>query len=212
MTAITLLAQQLACTRGERVLFENLNFELHPGDALRIAGDNGAGKTSLLRMFCGLMTPTQGSIQWMGNPISAIREQFNSQLTYLGHVNGIKDDLTACENVMLATRMSGNRIDRKAAIATLEQIGLGAQINLPARVLSQGQKKRVALARLPFCSARPLWILDEPFVALDSSAVQLLVETINQHLDNNGMLAYSTHQEIALSSQRNVTLQLSASS
>ena len=207
---MTLRAQQLACTRGERALFDGLDVELRRGDAVRIVGNNGSGKTSLLRILCGLSTPTHGSVLWDGVAIASIREQFNRQLTYLGHLNGIKDDLTACENVMLATRLSGNRIDRNAAIAILEQIGLGAQINLPTRVLSQGQKKRVALARLPFCSATPLWILDEPFVALDTDAVQVLVETINQHLDGGGMLAYSTHQEITLNAHRSAALHLNA--
>ena len=207
---MTLRAQQLACTRGERALFDGLDVELRRGDAVRIVGNNGSGKTSLLRILCGLSTPTHGSVLWDGIAIASIREQFNRQLTYLGHLNGIKDDLTACENVMLATRLSGNRIDRNAAIAILEQIGLGAQINLPTRVLSQGQKKRVALARLPFCSATPLWILDEPFVALDTDAVQVLVETINQHLDGGGMLAYSTHQEITLNAHRSAALHLNA--
>jgi heme exporter protein A len=207
---MTLRAQQLACTRGERALFLGLDLELHRGDALRVAGNNGAGKTSLLRILSGLSMPNAGAVSWCGEHISHIREQYNRQLTYLGHLPGIKDDLTACENVLLAVRLSGNRIDRKAAVSALGQVGLGAQINLPTRVLSQGQKKRVALARLPFCCGTPLWILDEPFVALDQDAVQALAETIGQHLDNGGMLAYSTHQEISLRAQRNLTIQLHA--
>jgi len=207
---MTLRAQQLACTRGERTLFDGVDFELQQGEALRVVGNNGSGKTSLLRILCGLATPSHGSVLWDGVAIGSNREQFNSQLTYLGHLNGIKDDLTPCENVILATRLSGNRIERKAAISVLEQIGLGGQINLPTRVLSQGQKKRVALARLPFCKTTPLWILDEPFVALDADAVQGLAETINQHLTHGGMLAYSTHQEIALNARRNTVLHLTA--
>jgi len=205
---MTLKAQQLACTRGERALFLALDLELRPGDALRVAGKNGAGKTSLLRILSGLSTPNAGTVNWDGENISRIREQYNRQLTYLGHLPGIKDDLTAGENVMLAVKLSGNRIERKAAALALEQVGLGAQVNLPARVLSQGQKKRVALARLPFCSATPLWISDEPFVALDQDAVHWLTETISQHLSHDGMLAYSTHQEINLRAQRNLTLHL----
>ena len=145
---MTLKAQQLACTRGERALFLALDLELRPGVALRVAGKNGAGKTSLLRILSGLSTPNAGTVNWDGENISRIREQYNRQLTYLGHLPGIKDDLTAGENVMLAVKLSGNRIERKAAALALEQVGLGAQVNLPARVLSQAYAKR------PKCESR----------------------------------------------------------
>jgi heme exporter protein A len=206
---MTLTAQQLGCTRGERLLFDALDLELYSGDALRVTGNNGAGKTSLLRLLCGLSTPDHGTVCWDGVDIRKMREQYHRQLSYLGHLSGIKDELSACENVLLSTRLSGNRIDRAAALYVLEQIGLGAQANLPARVLSQGQKKRVALARLPFCSYTPLWILDEPFVGLDSDAVQLVTASINRHLEDNGMLIYSTHQEVNLVAQRNASIALS---
>ena len=206
---MSLKAQQLACTRGERALFDALDLEVCRGDALRVAGNNGAGKTSLLRILCGLASASHGTVFWDGVNISHMREEYNRQLTYLGHLSGIKDDLTACENVLLSARLSGNRIDRKAASLALENIGLGAQVNLASRVLSQGQKKRVALARLPFCSATPLWILDEPLVALDHEAVLLVTQTMNQHLANAGMLVYTTHQEVGLAAQRNLTINLS---
>jgi heme exporter protein A len=207
---MTLTAQQLACTRGERDLFDALDIELHAGDAMRIAGNNGAGKTSLLRILCGLAAPTSGTVFWDGVAIASMREQFCRQLTYLGHLSGIKDDFTAHENVMMACALAGNPVSRNAVYDALERTGLGAQADLPTRVLSQGQKKRVALTRLQFCRATPLWILDEPFAALDQHAQLLLTETLNQHLDNNGMLAYSTHQEMTLRARRNVTLELAA--
>jgi heme exporter protein A len=205
---MTLWAQQLTCTRGDRVLFDGLDLELHRGDAVRVAGNNGAGKTTLLRILCGLVQPATGAVYWDSENIRSAREQFHNQLVYIGHLSGIKEDLTACENVMLSARLSGNRIDRKAAIVALQEIGLGAQIKLPARVLSQGQKKRVALARLAFCSDRPLWMLDEPLVALDPDAVQSLTTTINHHLANKGMVVYSTHQEWNLVAERNQTVEL----
>ncbi|MET3106254.1 heme exporter protein A [Oxalobacteraceae bacterium GrIS 2.11] len=208
---MTLQAQQLACTRGERVLFDALELELHRGDALRIAGNNGAGKTSLLRILSGLSTPNHGSVTWGGADIYGMRELYHRQITYLGHLNGIKDDFTACENVLMACKLAGMRIERKAVLSVLEQIGLGGQARLPTRVLSQGQKKRVALARLPFCSATPIWILDEPFVALDPDALQLLTTTINQHLENHGMVVYTTHQDVSLAAARNLTINLAAS-
>ena len=207
---MTLWAQQLACTRGDRVLFDGLDFEVHRGAALRVNGNNGSGKTSLLRMLSGLTEPTRGVVSWDSEDIRSRREQYHRRLTYLGHLPGVKEDLTVCENVMLATRLSGNCINRAAAVAALRQIGLGAQINLPTRVLSQGQKKRVALARLPFSSATPLWILDEPLVALDQEAIGWLSETINRHLDNRGMIVYSTHQEISLNVDQHLTVNLVA--
>jgi heme exporter protein A len=205
---MTLWAQQLACTRGERVLFEGLNLELHRGEAVRVAGNNGAGKTTLLRILCGLVQPTKGTVRWDSESIRSNRELFHKQLAYIGHLPGIKEDLTACENVMLSARLNGLRVDRADAMAALEQIGLAKQSNLPTRVLSQGQKKRVALARLTFCDAMPLWILDEPLVALDPDAVFNLTDTINRHLQNKGMVVYSTHQEMNLAAQSKQTIAL----
>ncbi len=209
---MTLHACQLACTRGERQLFNDINFEIHPGEALHVAGTNGSGKTSLLRMLCGLSFPAAGEVRWSGRNIRSVREEFASQLLYLGHANGVKDDLTAWENVMVAATLSGNRVTRDDACRALEQLGLARAVNLPTRALSQGQRKRVALARLRLGMAAPLWILDEPFTALDQSAVTELRGTLNHHLAHGGMVIYTTHQEIDLTPRRMLHLDLSRDS
>lgn len=208
---MTLKAQQLACTRGERDLFSALDLELTTGEALRIAGNNGAGKTSLLRILCGLAVPTHGAVSWDGFNITSMREQYCRQLTYVGHLNGIKEDFTACENVVMSCAIAGIPVSTNAVYDALARTGLDAVADLPARVLSQGQKKRVTLTRLQFCAGTPLWILDEPFAALDQNAQSQLTETLNQHLDNQGMLIYSTHQEMLLRARRNLTVELKAS-
>jgi heme exporter protein A len=209
---MTLQAFELVCTRGDRQLFNNVNFEIHPGEALRVAGTNGSGKTSLLRMLCGLASPASGEVRWSGRNIRSAREEFANQLLYLGHANGVKDDLTAWENVMVAATLSGNRVTRTDAYQALDQLGLGRAANLPTRALSQGQRKRVALARLPLGMAAPLWILDEPFTALDHKAVTELCGTLNHHLAHGGMVIYTTHQEIELSAHRTQLLDLNQAS
>lgn len=209
---MTLQAFELVCTRGDRQLFNNVNFEIHPGEALRVAGTNGSGKTSLLRMLCGLASPAAGEVRWSGRNIRSVREEFASQLLYLGHANGVKDDLTAWENVMVAATLSGNRVTRANAYQALDQLGLGRAADLPTRALSQGQRKRVALARLPLGMAAPLWILDEPFTALDQKAVAELCGTLNHHLAHGGMVIYTTHQEIELTARRAQLLDLNQTS
>ena len=206
---MTLQGYQLACARGERELFKDINFDLHAGDAMRVAGTNGSGKTSLLRMLCGLAVATTGEVRWHGRNIRSVREEFGSQLIYLGHANGVKDDLLAWENIVIGATLSGNSVSRNDAYAALDQFGLARAANLPTRALSQGQRKRVALARLRFGTKTPLWILDEPFTALDQSAVSELCGTLNNHLAHGGMVIYTTHQEIDLSAQRLLVLDLS---
>lgn len=206
---MALHAYQLACTRGERQLFNDINFEIEPGDAMRVAGTNGSGKTSLLRMLCGLAFPAAGEVRWHGRNIRAAREEFGARLIYLGHANGVKDDLAAWENVVVASTLAGHPVTREAACQALGQLGLARAAHLPTRALSQGQRKRVALARLQLGLAAPLWILDEPFTALDKDAVAALCGTLNRHLARGGMVIYTTHQEIELSAKRALHLDLS---
>ena len=206
---MTLQAYQLACTRGERELFDDINFDLDAGAAMHVVGANGSGKTSLLRMLCGLAYPAAGEVRWHGRNIRAAREEFGSELVYLGHANGVKDDLLAWENVVVACTLSGHPVSRSEACAALEQLGLAGATELPTRALSQGQRKRVALARLQLSTKTPLWILDEPFVALDRDAVTQLCALLNLHLALGGMLIYTTHQEVNLSAQRLLRLDLS---
>ncbi|MBV8635235.1 MAG: cytochrome c biogenesis heme-transporting ATPase CcmA [Burkholderiaceae bacterium] len=195
---MTLQAAGLACTRGERHLFHDIHFELKGGEALRMAGTNGSGKTSMLRLLCGLAEPTAGEVRWHGKDVRRAREEFCADLVYLGHANGVKDDLAAWENLVVAMTLSGHAVDSGQAWHALDSVGLGEIGHLPARSLSQGQRKRVALARLQLSTAQPLWILDEPFTALDAASVAALCETLNAHLERGGMLVYTTHQEITL--------------
>ena len=206
---MTLQAYQLSCTRGERELFNDINFDIAAGDAMRVAGANGSGKTSMLRMLCGLAFPAAGEVRWHGRNLRAVREEFGSQLIYLGHANGVKDDLIAWENVVIASTLAGNPVSRDEAYTALDALGLSRAADLPTRSLSQGQRKRVALARLRLGMNQPLWILDEPFTALDQGAVLDLCGTLNQHLAQGGMVIYTTHQDINLSAQRSLCLDLS---
>ncbi|CAN5441798.1 cytochrome c biogenesis heme-transporting ATPase CcmA [soil metagenome] len=205
---MSLEARKLSCTRGERELFADVSFEVNPGDALRIVGTNGSGKTSMLRILCGLTPPVSGEVCWNGQNIKTLREEFCSQLVYLGHANGVKDDLLAWENVAVSCNLSGAKISREEAIKALEDLGLSGTVNLPAHVLSQGQRKRVALARLRFAESAPLWILDEPFAALDHQSIAELCVTLNAHLKRGGMVVFTTHQEIELAAARMLRVEL----
>lgn len=188
----------LSGSRGERVLFSDVSVTVKPGTMLAVVGANGSGKTSFLRMLCGLLSPDCGSILWQGNDIRQLKELYSAQLTYIGHLNGIKDDLTPVENLTVSACLAGDNSSSEAVQQALEAVGLGRSVHrLPTRVLSQGQKRRVALARLWF-STRPLWLLDEPFASLDAVATGYLTQRLQSHLSNGGMVVIATHQEIAL--------------
>lgn len=199
---MTLHAHQLGCVRGERRLFRGIDVDIEPGDALRVLGANGSGKTSLLRILCGLSPAAEGEVRWQGRSIRALGADYRRHLIYLGHAAAVKDDLLAWENIVVASTLAGNPVTQGDAIQALKQLGLGRAAGLPARVLSQGQRKRVALARLQLSTSIPLWILDEPFTALDQHAVSALCGTIDRHLAQGGMVIYTTHQEIDLSARR----------
>jgi heme exporter protein A len=190
--------RELTCVRGERTLFERLSFSVRRGEALHVAGANGSGKTSLLRMLCGLSQPAEGDILWDGHSIRKVREEFHQQLVYIGHANAIKDDLTAAENVVISTMLAAQEVTPARAQQALVDIGLGGREDLPAKVLSQGQRRRVALARLLLELDVPLWILDEPFTALDVRAVGQLRATMERHLARGGMVIFTTHQDVPL--------------
>lgn len=189
----------LECRRGDRTLFTGLSFDLGPGTLLHVRGRNGSGKTTLLRALCGLLTPEAGEIRWRGESTRRLGEDFHRDLLYFGHLNGIKHDLTGIENLRIAVLLDGDPLDEAALLDALEQMGLAGIEDLPTKVLSQGQKKRVALSRL-LLSGAPLWILDEPFTALDADAVDLLQMLIARHVADDGMVILTTHQEVALTS------------
>jgi heme exporter protein A len=188
----------LECQRGDRQLFAGLALRVEPGACLYVAGENGSGKTSLLRILCGLMAPTAGTVKWNGEDIRRSRETYWEQLAYVGHLNGVKDDLTAAENVQVSAAIAGWPADAATVRDALRAFGLAGFEDRPARTLSQGQRRRIALARLRCASATRLWILDEPFTALDIRGVGALSELIGAHLAQRGSVVLTTHQEVNL--------------
>ena len=197
-----LRVEKLACTRGSRQLFDNLSVEVRPGELLRVHGANGAGKTSLLRMLCGLMEPTEGQILWRGHKVTALREAFGRELIYLGHAAALKDDLSPIENLQAASTLAGQTTSLQEARRALIDAGLRGHENILVRRLSQGQRKRSALARLVLANSAPqltpLWVLDEPFNTLDSMATAWLASLMQDHLQRQGMVVLTSHQSVPL--------------
>jgi heme exporter protein A len=199
----------LECRRGDRCLFSDLNFSLTRGTLLHVRGRNGSGKTTLLRALCGLLARESGEIRWQGTDIASLGEDYHRDMLYFGHLNGIKSDLNGIENLRVATTLDGDSVVEDDLWDALAHMGLAGFEDLPTKVLSQGQKKRVALARL-FLSGAPLWILDEPFSALDTDAVDLLGALIAEHVAAGGLAVLTTHQEVPLTSGQIQRLHLGA--
>ena len=197
-------AAGLDCARGGRTLFRGLAFALAAGELLRIAGPNGSGKTSLLRILCGLLSPTAGAVRWKGEPIQSLKEEYSRQLVYLGHAPAVKDELTAAENLEVACVLAG------LAVSSVQLQDALAHFAVPAdkvvRQLSQGQRRRAALARLVLSSSVFLWALDEPFVALDSTAADLARALMRGHAERGGAVIYTTHQDAGLRDSRVIEL------
>lgn len=190
-------AKDLGCVRGERRLFSHLNFSLGPSTLLQLTGPNGSGKTSLLRIICGLLSPAEGEVRWQGANIRSLGEEYFTDLTYLGHRNPIKEELSSTENLRISCGLCGYKITRTEAEEALGRMGLKGRENLPARLLSEGQRRRSALARLLTCSGK-LWALDEVLTSLDKTAVTLMRSLIEEHLSKGGMAIIATHQELNL--------------
>jgi len=186
--------RELGCVRSGRALFSELNLSVPAGRLLRVTGANGAGKTSLLRMVCGLLSPARGEVLWRGTRIKTLREEFHRQLIYLGHAAALKDDLTATENLLTAARLAGGSATEAEAAAALSATGLRGLERTPVRALSQGQRRRVALARLVLGSKAPLWVLDEPFNALDATAAAWLAGRVDAHVASGGVVLLTSHQ------------------
>lgn len=195
LEARTLEAHNLACQRGDRTLFSGLNFTLSSGELLQVAGPNGSGKTSLLKILCGISSPVEGEVRWLGKNSRKQGETFRENLLYIGHHNAVKEDLSALENLQIAATLAGEPLSEDQALDALDRIGLLGREYLPAKVLSQGQKRRVTLARL-LVSRAPLWILDEPLTALDVKAIDLIQGRLAEHLAAQGMVVLTTHQPI----------------
>jgi len=202
-----LTISKLSCVRGDRVLFRDLSFTLGSAQLLHVKGPNGSGKTTLLRAICGLFLPQQGDILWNDKDTKSLDEDYRREFLYLGHHNGIKDDLSGLENLAISTQLDEYEVSEEQICKALGKMGLTGFEDLPTKMLSQGQKRRVALTRLLLNSA-PLWILDEPFVALDADAVEFLQSVIADKLQNGGMVMLTTHQEVALTTGEVRQLQL----
>lgn len=204
-----LIAKDLSCVRGERLLFSKVSLTLATGGLCYVQGENGSGKTSLLRMLCGLLMPAAGEVLWQGNDIRKTAPDYLQHLLYLGHLNGLKDDLTALENLLASAALAGEPVSEVQALSALAAIGIERCAMLPVGVLSQGQKRRLALARL-WLSNRQLWVLDEPYSALDTASSQILTERLNLHLAQGGMAVITTHQALAITAASTQTLRLGA--
>jgi heme exporter protein A len=198
-------AADLHCERGGRTLFKNLSLSLIKAELLLVTGANGSGKTSLLRILCGLLAPSAGQVRWRGNDISPLKEEYSRELVYLGHAAAVKGDLDATENLSIACVLAGMQPEKPALRAALERFGLEAHTT-PVRKLSQGQRRRAALARLALSSAVPLWLLDEPFSALDAQGIALLNELLRQRAASGGMIVFTTHQDPGIAATRTLEL------
>ena len=198
----------LACSRGDHRLFSGLSFALHPGQIMQVQGANGSGKTSLLHTLCGFLMPDEGVISWRGEDVRDLEEEYYAEMMYLGHLNAIKDELSGLENLRISAGLSGMTLSEKDAISVLRRMGLRGRELLPTKVLSQGQRRRVALARLLASNAK-LWILDEPLAALDVGAVALIQELMAEHLARQGMVIFTTHQPLQVAGVEMRSLSLS---
>ena len=194
-------AQDLAARRGAHLLFQGLSFRVPPGQALVIAGRNGSGKTTLLRILAGLTQPAEGRATWHGQDLASPAPATRADTLFVGHAPALKDELTVTENLIALAELAGMPLSTQAAQRALEGCGLKAQRHLPARSLSQGQRRRIALARLSLGGPR-LWLLDEPATALDADGLRLLADLTGAHLAAGGTVAAATHQPLDLPPDR----------
>lgn len=194
--AVLLEAKSLFCERDDRLLINDLTFTVYEGELCQVEGPNGSGKTSLLRVICGLSSRYQGELCWRGKAVKRCRYDFLSQVLYLGHQSGIKAVLTPRENLQWHSAVKGQLCDDTIEKA-LYKVGLLGFEDSPCYSLSAGQQRRVALARL-FIRNTPLWILDEPFTAIDKKGVAQLETWISEHIDTGGSVLLTTHHELSV--------------
>lgn len=194
-SALVLQAHELCCVRGERELFSGLNLRISAGNCLHVRGENGVGKTSLLRLLTGLSKPESGEVRWGSQAIALDPIAYHRELLFLGHRDALKEDLTALENIQMYAALDDIALSQEKALASLWRFGLRGRENLPVNCLSAGQKRRVLMARMLTRQAK-LWILDEPFNALDIQAVHELQNLMIEHLSAGGLVVFTSHQEI----------------
>jgi heme exporter protein A len=202
-------AHDLAGARGHARLFSGIGFRVEPGHALALSGANGSGKTTLLRILAGLSAPAAGTIRWNGEPAAPFDARLRGAAVFSGHLAALKDELSARENLASLVALAGVHATQDELSAALEGVALSRQQALPARVLSQGQRRRIGLARLRLLH-KPLWLLDEPATALDTDGAAILTRTLRAHLDAGGSAVVATHQPLGLPAERAATLMLDA--
>ena len=195
--ALVLEAHGLCCVRGERELFSDLNLRISAGNCLHVRGENGVGKTSLLRLLTGLSKPESGEVLWGNQSIALDPIAYHRELLFLGHRDALKEDLTALENIQMYAALDDVALPQEKALAALWRFGLRGRENLPVNCLSAGQKRRVLMARMLTRQAK-LWILDEPFNALDTQAIQEMQNLIVEHLSVDGLVVLTSHQEVSI--------------
>jgi heme exporter protein A len=200
-TTLALEARGLSCVRGERQLFSGLDLSVSAGQCLHIRGENGVGKTSLLRILTGLSKPESGEVLWGNQSIGLDSLAYHRELLFLGHRDALKEDLSAIENLKMYAELDDVALPLEKALTTLWRFGLRGRENLPVHCLSAGQKRRLLMARMLTRQAK-LWILDEPFNALDSKAVNALQDLIAEHLSDGGLVVLTSHQTVSLPSVR----------
>lgn len=187
----TLEVQDLCCIRDDRVLFEQLNFELHAGQVLLLEGKNGCGKTSLLRLICGFREPDAGEIFWSGEPLA--NSEFFAHMAYVGHMDGVKKELTVTENLRMSLALG--RTGKQTIDQALQQVQLQGYDDVLAQSLSAGQRRRLALARLLITDS-VLWVLDEPFTSLDKHGIAIIEQLMSKHIQQDGMIILTSHHQL----------------
>ncbi len=201
-------AHDLACVRDDRTLFSGLEFAVNGGEMLLLEGHNGSGKTSLLRILCSIRLPDDGCVTWCGEDIQRLGPDYHEYLTYVGHRDGIKHDLTPQENLRMAQAL-GKPNETYSIDDVLDRFGLYGFEDIPTRNLSAGQQRRLALARL-LVTDSPLWILDEPFTSLDKQGVHVFEQLMDKHTSQGGMIVLTTHHKVRIEGAHVQTINLSA--
>ncbi len=202
-----LAARALACQRGRRLLFRGLNLQLEPGSVTWLRGTNGSGKTSLLRILAGLSQPAEGEVTWAGKPIRQAASEARQGTVYIGHTNALKEDLTLVEAVAFLAVLAGLDEPSARAHRALDHLGLAKRRDAPVRTLSQGQRRRGALARLVLDEQPRTWVLDEPFDALDSHSVAILCTMVEANIRRRGAVLLTSHQSVELAAAREFDLE-----